>query len=359
MRYNFTSFLLIFSIAFCAAQDANTYFKPLKYRSIGPFRGGRSNSVSGVVGDPLTYYMGTTGGGLWKTADAGQHWGNISDGYFKTGSVGAVAVSESNPNIIYVGMGEHAIRGVMTTYGDGVYKSTDAGKTWMHLGLENTQQIARIVIHPQNPDVVYVAAQGAMQEATPERGVYKSTDGGASWEKVLFVDEKTGSTELSMDMNNPNVLYTAMWQHQRTPWKMISGGAGSGLYKSTDAGKTWKVLKEGLPEEMGKMAIAVSRANPDKVYALIESDSEKDLGGLFVSNNDGASWKMISGDNRLTQRAWYYTEVFTDPNNEQTVYVLSALPYALQMAAQPGKHFQERTEITTIYGSIRRILKIW
>jgi len=324
MRYNFTSFLLIFSIAFCAAQDANTYFKPLKYRSIGPFRGGRSNSVSGVVGDPLTYYMGTTGGGLWKTADAGQHWGNISDGYFKTGSVGAVAVSESNPNIIYVGMGEHAIRGVMTTYGDGVYKSTDAGKTWMHLGLENTQQIARIVIHPQNPDVVYVAAQGAMQEATPERGVYKSTDGGASWEKVLFVDEKTGSTELSMDMNNPNVLYTAMWQHQRTPWKMISGGAGSGLYKSTDAGKTWKVLKEGLPEEMGKMAIAVSRANPDKVYALIESDSEKDLGGLFVSNNDGASWKMISGDNRLTQRAWYYTEVFTDPNNEQTVYVLSA-----------------------------------
>ncbi|PHQ30159.1 WD40/YVTN/BNR-like repeat-containing protein [Leeuwenhoekiella nanhaiensis] len=322
IKYYFSLLLLIGFSA--AAQDLNDYFKPVKYRSIGPFRGGRSNSVSGVVGDPLTYYMGTTGGGLWKTTDAGQHWYNISDGFFKTGSVGAVAVSESDPNVIYVGMGEHAIRGVMTSYGDGVYKSTDAGKTWKHIGLTKTQQIARIVIDPKNPDVVYVAAQGAMQGPTAERGVYKSTNGGESWEQILFVNEQTGANELSMDIHNPNVLYASMWEHQRTPWKMISGGAGSGLYKSTDAGKTWDTIHNGLPEEKGKMAIAVSRANPDKVYALIESDSQQDKGGLFVSNNAGKSWNMVSGDNRLTQRAWYYTEVFADPSAENTVYVLSA-----------------------------------
>ena len=322
IKYYFSLLLLIGFSA--AAQELNDYFKPVKYRSIGPFRGGRSNSVSGVVGDPLTYYMGTTGGGLWKTTDAGQHWYNISDGFFKTGSVGAVAVSESDPNVIYVGMGEHAIRGVMTSYGDGVYKSTDAGKTWKHIGLTKTQQIARIVIDPKNPDVVYVAAQGAMQGPTAERGVYKSTNGGESWEQVLFVNEQTGANELSMDIHNPNVLYASMWEHQRTPWKMISGGPGSALYKSTDAGKTWDTIHNGLPEEKGKMAIAVSRANPDKVYALIESDSQQDKGGLFVSNDAGKSWNMVSGDNRLTQRAWYYTEVFADPSAENTVYVLSA-----------------------------------
>ncbi len=324
MKFYYAFYFLVIFISQTVAQEAKTYFKPVKYRSIGPFRGGRSNSVSGVTGDPLTYYMGTTGGGLWKTTDAGQHWQNISDGFFKTGSVGAVAVSESNPSIVYVGMGEHAIRGVMTSYGDGVYKSTDAGKTWKHLGLEKTQQIARIVIHPENPDVVYVAAQGAMQGPTPDRGVYKSKDGGESWEQVLFVDESTGANELSIDVHNPNVLYASMWEHQRTPWKMISGGPASGLYKSTDAGKTWNTIHAGLPVEKGKMAIAVSRANPEKVYALIESDSQQDKGGLFVSDNAGENWQMVSGDNRLTQRAWYYTEVFADPSAENTVYVLSA-----------------------------------
>ncbi|UOY08670.1 glycosyl hydrolase [Muricauda sp. SCSIO 64092] len=306
------------------AQTAEEYFKPVKYRNIGPFRGGRSVCATGVVGDPMTYYMGTTGGGLWKTTDAGQHWDNISDGFFEMGSVGAVAVSASNPNIVYVGMGEHAPRGVMTSYGDGVYKSIDAGKTWKKMGLEATQHIARIVIHPTNPDVVYVAAQGALFGPNKERGIYKSTDGGKTWRNVLFVNELTGCSELSMDAHVPEVLYATLWHHQRKPNMVISGGEGSGVYKSVDGGETWKKIEKGLPKEKGKMAIAVSPANPNKVYALVESDSDKDKGGLFVSNNAGESWQMVSGDNRLTQRTWYYIEVFTDPNNENVVYVLSA-----------------------------------
>ncbi|MBT8287863.1 MAG: glycosyl hydrolase [Bacteroidia bacterium] len=324
MRRIFTISSIFFIIFSMTAQEAESYFKPLKYRNIGPFRGGRSVSASGVIGDQLTYYMGTTGGGLWKTEDAGQHWRNISDGFFKTGSVGAVAVSESDPNIVYCGMGEHAVRGVMTSYGDGVYKSTDAGKTWKHIGLKKTQHISRIVIHPKNPDVVFVAAQGALYGPTKDRGIYKSTDGGQTWKKVLFVNELSGGVELSMDMNYPDVLYAAMWHHQRKPWVIISGGEGSGLYKSTDGGETWKTIHNGLPKEKGKMAIAVSRSNSNKVYALIESDSNKDLGGLFVSDNGGSSWRRVSDDNRLTQRAWYYIEVFPDPNNDNTVYVLSA-----------------------------------
>ncbi|MEO0898100.1 MAG: glycosyl hydrolase [Bacteroidota bacterium] len=305
-------------------QTANEYFNPLKYRLIGPFRGGRSVASTGVVGDPLTYYMSTTGGGLWKTTDAGQRWENISDGYFQTGSMGAIAVSESHPYILYAGMGEHAPRGVMTSYGDGVYKSVDEGKTWKKIGLEATQHIARIAIHPTNPDILYVAAQGALHAPNKERGVYKSIDGGETWEQILFVNDSTGCSELSMDMNHPDVLYAGMWQHQRTPWKVISGGAGSGVYKSTDGGKNWAKIEKGLPKEKGKIAISVSRANSDKVYALIEGNSQKDEGGLFVSRNGGKNWSMVSGDNRLTQRAWYYTEVFADPQDEHTVYVLSA-----------------------------------
>ncbi|MCW5516381.1 VPS10 domain-containing protein [Muriicola sp. Z0-33] len=306
------------------SQTAEMFFDAVKYRNIGPFRGGRSVTASGVPGDPLTYYMGTTGGGLWKTTDAGQRWENISDGFFTTGSVGAVAVSASNPNIVYCGMGEHAPRGVMTSYGDGVFKSTNAGKTWKKIGLEKTQHISRIIVHPTNPDIVYVAAQGALYGPTEDRGIYKSTDGGENWKKVLFVNNLTGCSELSIDVHNPQVLYAAMWHHQRKPNIVISGGPGSGLYKSVDAGETWTELKEGLPEEKGKMAIAVSAANPQKVYALIESDSNADKGGLFLSEDAGKSWKMVSGDNRLVQRAWYYIEVFPDPNNEDTVYVMSA-----------------------------------
>ena len=306
------------------AQNLDSVFKYVKYRNIGPFRGGRSVCASGVVGDPLTYYMGTTGGGLWKTEDAGVSWRNMSDGFFKTGSVGAVAVSESEPNVVYVGMGEHAPRGVMTTYGDGVYKSTDAGKTWKKMGLEKTLQIARIVIHPRHSDIVYVAAQGAINGPTKDRGIYKSTNGGVTWTKVLFVNDLTGCAELSMDMSNPKVLYAAMWHHQRLPWKVISGGPGSGLYKSVDGGDTWEKIHHGLPKELGKMAIAVSRANPEKVYAVIESDTEKEQGGLFVSDDAGKSWNKVSSNHELVQRAWYYIEVFPDTQDENTVYVMSA-----------------------------------
>ena len=307
-----------------SADDYNAIFKTVKWRSIGPFRGGRSVAGCGVVGDPRTYYMGTTGGGLWKTDDMGLSWRNVSDGYFKTGSVGAVAVAESDPNVVYVGMGEHAVRGVMTHHGDGVYKSTDAGKTWKQIGLESTQHISRIVVDPKNPDIVFVAAQGALYGRSRQRGIYKSIDGGATWKNVLFVDDKTGASELSMDMTNTRILYAAMWEHGRLPWKVISGGPGSGLYKSTDSGETWEKMKEGLPEELGKMAIAVSRSNPEKVYALIESDSEKEAGGLFVSNNAGKKWSRITNDHRLVQRAWYYIELFIDPKDEETIYVLSA-----------------------------------
>jgi photosystem II stability/assembly factor-like uncharacterized protein len=307
-----------------AADDLNSVFKSVKWRGIGPFRGGRSNAGHGVIGDPMTYYMGTTGGGLWKTDDMGITWRNISDGYFKTGTIGAIAVAESDANVIYVGMGEHAVRGVMTHSGDGVYKSTDAGKTWKHIGLTETRHISRIVVDPKNPNIVIVAAQGALYGNSAERGIYKSIDGGATWKNVLFVDNKTGAAELSMDMTNPRILYAALWEHGRLPWKVISGGPGSGLYKSTDQGETWEKLKEGLPEEMGKMAIAVSRSNPEKVYALIESDSDKEAGGLFVSTNAGKKWSRITNDHRLLQRAWYYIELFIDPKNEDTIYVLSA-----------------------------------
>lgn len=299
-------------------------FKPMKWRSIGPFRGGRSTASVGVLGNPQIYYMGTTGGGLWKTVDAGLSWSNISDGYFKTGSVGAIAIADSDPNVIYVGMGEHAPRGVKTHHGDGVYKSTDAGKTWKKMGLDATQHISRIIVHPKNPDVVYVAAQGALYSSSKERGLYKSTDGGATWKNTLFTNENSGAVELSMDASNPRIMYAAMWEHGRLPWKVISGGAGSGLYKSVDSGETWEKMTEGLPTKMGKMAIAVSRSNPEKVYALIESDSYETERGLYVSNDAGDSWSQVTNEPRLVQRAWYYIELFIDPKDENTIYVLSA-----------------------------------
>ena len=304
--------------------DLNNFFNPVKWRSIGPFRGGRSVTATGVPGNINTYYMGTTGGGLWKTDDMGITWNNVSDGFFKTGSVGAVSVAESDANVVYVGMGEHAVRGVMTSSGDGVYKSTDAGKSWKKKGLDLTQHIARVVIHPKNPDIVFIAAQGALYSKSKERGIYKSTDGGNTWKNVLYVDDKTGCAELSMDMNNPSILYAAMWEHGRQPWKVTSGGPGSGLYKSTDGGEHWEKMQEGLPKEMGKMAIAVCRSNSEKVYALIESDWDKEAGGLYVSNNAGKSWSQVSSDHRIIGRAWYYIELFPDPLNENVLYVMNA-----------------------------------
>jgi photosystem II stability/assembly factor-like uncharacterized protein len=307
-----------------APVSLDSVFAPVKWRSIGPFRGGRSNTSSGVIGDPRTYYMGTTGGGVWKTENMGISWRNISDGWFKSGTVGAIAVAPSDPNVVYVGMGEHAIRGVMTHSGDGLYRSTDAGKTWKKMGLDDTRHIARVLVHPKNPDIVYVAAQGTLFAPSTERGVFKSTDGGVTWKKVLYVDQRTGAAELSMDANNPRILYAAMWEHGRLPWKVISGGKGSALYKSTDAGETWTRMTDGLPEKMGKMSIAVSPANSEKVYALIESESEGNERGLYASSNAGKSWSRVSGEPRLVQRAWYYIELFADPKNENRLYVLSA-----------------------------------
>ena len=308
-------------------EDTNSianYYKPLLWRNVGPARGGRSVTATGVPGNTQVYYMGTTGGGVWKTEDAGISWKNVSDGYFKTGSVGAVAVAPSDANVVYVGMGEHAPRGVMSSYGDGIYRSTDAGKTWKHLGLELTRQVASIRIHPSNPEVAYVAAQGPIHGASPDRGVFKTEDGGKTWKRQLYVDENTGCVDLAMDPTNPRILYAAMWEYKRLPWQVISGGKGSGLYKSKDGGETWEKIHTGLPKELGKMSITVAGGQPDKLYLILESDTEKEQGGLFVSNDAGAHWKIVSKDHRLVQRAWYYIEAATDPQDPNTLYVLNS-----------------------------------
>jgi photosystem II stability/assembly factor-like uncharacterized protein len=312
----------------------DSVFHGLKWRNIGPFRGGRSVASTGVVGQPQTYYMGSTGGGVWKTTDAGITWKNISDGFFKMGSVGAIAVSESDTNIVVVGMGEHAARGVMTSMGDGVYKSMDAGKTWEHIGLENTHHISDVIIHPANPDIIYVSAQGAQYAPTEERGIYKTIDGGQTWEKVLYVNPTTGASSLSMDMTNPRVLYASMWQHRRYPWYMESGGKGSGIYKSTDAGKTWKKLQKGLPEEFGKSGISVSRANPERVFAVIEAEGQK--GGVYRSDDAGKTWKQVNSDRVNIARSWYYMEIFADPQDANVVYVLNA---PMMKSIDGGKSF--------------------
>ncbi|MDH3709334.1 MAG: glycosyl hydrolase [Cyclobacteriaceae bacterium] len=297
-------------------------YSGIKWRNIGPYRGGRSVAVAGVVQDPLTYYMGSTGGGMWKTTDAGTTWTNISDDHFATGSVGAIGVSPSDPNVIYVGMGEHAVRGVMTSHGDGVYKSTDAGKSWEHIGLSNAHHISDIIVHPSEPDKVYVSVQGALYGPSDDKGIYGTEDGGKTWTKLLFVDNKTGASSLSMDATNPRILYAAMWQHQRYPWLMESGGPGSGIHKSTDGGKTWTPLKEGLPELMGKVGVSVSPADPMVVYAVIEAEGEK--GGVYRSNNGGEKWQQVCKDRVTIARAWYYIEIEADPQDDNTVYVLNS-----------------------------------
>jgi hypothetical protein len=233
------------------ATSKSDLYKGLKWRNIGPFRGGRANAIAGSPIDPMVYYVGYTGGGIGKTDDGGTTWKNISDGFFKVGSIGDIAVCETDPNVIYVGTGEHAVRGVMTSYGDGVYKSTDGGKTWKNIGLEKTRHISDVIVHPNNSDIVYVAAQGTVHGANADRGVYKSIDGGTTWKKTLFVDENTGASSLSMDMTNPRILYAATWQHRRYPWKVESGGAGCAVWKSTDAGETWSKIIDGLTKISG------------------------------------------------------------------------------------------------------------
>ena len=331
MKYIFIILPLIFSFYGESSDDFSRkkdkilvdsiIFEVGNWRDIGPFRGGRSTASTGITDDDQVYYMGTTGGGLWKTEDAGISWQNISDGFFNTSSVGAVAVSESDNNIVLVGMGESPVRGVMTSSGDGVYKSVDGGDTWTHLGLENTKHISQVRIHPSDPDIIYVSAQGSPYAGTEDRGIYRTYDGGKNWEKVLYVDANSGAVDLAMDYNNPRILYAAFWDHQRLPWYVRSGGEGSGIWKSTDGGDTWKKLNQGLPKSvMGKIGVTVSRANPKLVYAIIESEE----GGLYRSDDAGESWRLVNDDRVLRARSWYYMHIYADPSDENVVYVLNA-----------------------------------
>jgi photosystem II stability/assembly factor-like uncharacterized protein len=303
-----------------SSSQEDKLFAGLSWRSIGPFRGGRVTAVAGVPGQPLVYYMGATGGGVWKTTNGGLTWSPITDGQVKTGSVGALAVAPSDPNVVYVGMGESCIRGNLSE-GDGVYRSTDAGKTWTHTGLAETRQIGRIRVDPRDPDLVYVAALGHTFGPNPERGIFRSRDGGRTWSKVLFVDERTGAVDLAMDPTNPRVLYASFWQVYRTPWSLESGGPGSSLYKTTDGGDTWKKLDgKGLPKgPWGRVGVSVSPARPARLYAVIEAEE----GGVFRSDDAGATWTRTNEERKLRQRAWYYTHVYADPKEPDTVYVLN------------------------------------
>ena len=293
-------------------------FPGLEFRNIGPFRGGRVTAVTGVRGNALRYYFGATGGGVLMTTDGGLTWRNISDGFMKTGSVGAIAVADSDQNVIYVGMGEAPIRGNVS-HGDGVYKSMDAGKTWANVGLQNAQQISRVRIHPRNPDIAYVAAQGHVWGPNPDRGIFRTLDGGKTWSKVLFVDDKTGASDLVMDASNPRVLYAAFWQVYRKPWTIESGGPGGGLYRTTDGGDTWKKLADGLPEGLvGKTTVTVSQKDPARVWAMIEAEGDK--GGMYRSDDGGGKWTNVNSGHAIRQRAWYYYRVFADPANANIVY---------------------------------------
>ena len=361
-----------------AAVVSDDLLNSMSFRLVGPFRGGRVTAVTGVPGDSMTYYMGSTGGGVWKTNNAGVTWSNISDSVrklhpfeeakimgqvdpdlaeagiirppaeglsqgprrerragdaFGSSSIGAVTVAASDPNIVWVGTGSACPRGNIST-GDGVYKSTDAGDTWRHMGLDEAGQIGRVIVHPTDPDIVYVAVLGNIFGPNDERGVYRTIDGGLSWSKVLFVSDKAGAVDLAMDPSNPRILYAATWQAQRTPWTMISGGPDSGLYKSIDGGNTWLKLSKGLPEgDLGRIAVAVSPAFPRRVWVLVEHDE----GGLFRSDDSGAKFRRVNADRELRQRAWYYTHIEADPADPNTVYALNA---AMWKSDDGGKMFR-------------------
>ncbi|MBX7107660.1 MAG: hypothetical protein K1X61_03330 [Chitinophagales bacterium] len=302
-----------------AAGYAPQLYSGMKWRNIGPYQGGRSLTATGVTGDPLTYYFGATGGGVWKTIDGGISWFAVSDTAFHSSSVGAIAVAPSDPNVIYAGMGEAAIRNT-AIMGDGIYKSTDAGKTWKHQLTLDASAIGQIIIHPKNPEVAYAAVMGKIYGANKERGVYRTKDGGKSWQQILAKDDSTGAIDIDFDPSNPSIIYASLWQAHRMPWKLSSGGPGCGLYKTTDGGDTWTLLSKnpGMPKGLiGKICIAVSASNPQRVYAMVESEHSR----LFRSDNGGATWDTASAKNDLTQRPWYFSEIFCDPKNKDVVYV--------------------------------------
>ena len=295
----------------------------LSWRMVGPFRGGRSSAVTGMIGDADRWLMGTTGGGIWETTDNGATWSNISDGSFG-GSIGAVAVSTDDPNVIYVGQGSVDIRG-NTSHGRGMWKSMDRGRTWQEIGLEDVGQIGRIEVHPRDADLVYVAALGHAFGKNPERGIFRSRDGGGTWEHVLALSDSTGASDLAMDLTNPRILYAGMWRGERKPWELISGSEESGVYKSVDGGDTWTKLGGGLPTGIvGKVGVTVSPANPDRVWAILENEPD---GGVYRSDDAGATWTRTNSDNSLRQRAWYYTHVQADPKDPNTVYALNTNLY--------------------------------
>ena len=294
-------------------------FSGLRWRLAGPFRGGRVVAVAGHPTDPMVFYFGAVAGGVWKTEDGGTYWENISDGFLNTSSIGALAVSPSDPNVIYAGTGETTIR-TDVSYGDGVYRSTDGGKTWKHLGLEETRHIGEIRIHPEDPDLVYVAALGHAFGPNPERGVYRSRDGGANWEHVLFQSPRAGAVDLAMDATNPRILFATFWQTHRHFWELSSGGPDSTIYRSTDGGDTWTDIgrNRGLPKGiLGKIGITVSPARPQRVWAIIEAEK----GGVYCSDDGGDTWEQLNGSRDLLNRPWYYCHIFADPQDPETVWV--------------------------------------
>ncbi|HUA22634.1 MAG TPA: hypothetical protein VMA54_00795, partial [Steroidobacteraceae bacterium] len=295
----------------------------LAWRSVGPYSGGRATTVAGIPDEPNVFFMGTAGGGLWETEDYGQSWRNISDKDFRSNNIGAMAIAPSNPKVIYVGTGDSAPRNTVLT-GEGMYKSIDGGKKWSFIGLGATHIITWILVAPNNPDVVYVAALGHLFGPNPERGVFKTTDGGKTWNKVLYVDDATGAVSLAMDPSNPQVVYAAMWQVSRKHWTFSSGGPGSGIYQTTDGGATWANIshRPGLPGGIfGKVGLAVAPSQPGIVYALIQANYQGQEGGLFRSDNAGQSWKLINNSMDITQRAFYYMTVFVDPKDPNTIYL--------------------------------------
>jgi photosystem II stability/assembly factor-like uncharacterized protein len=299
--------------------------KAMQWRSIGPDRGGRSIAVAGVKGRPKDAYFGAVGGGLWKTIDGGVSWAPVTDGQIKSASVGAVAVSETNPDIVFIGMGESCIRGNIMP-GDGVYKSGDAGKTWTHVGFSGSQAISRVRIHPTNPDIVFVASFGKYGTSSDERGIYKSIDGGKTWQRKLFRDATTGAVDLTIDRKNPSVMYASLWEAYRVEYQMSSGGPGSGLFKSVDGGDTWTEITRntGLPAGViGRIGVAVSGADSNRVYALVENEN----GGLFFSDDAGKTWALVNSNRNIRQRAFYYTHVAADPVSRDTVYMLNVSLY--------------------------------
>ena len=325
-KFIFLSVCIFLSASFKVTAQKNVtkvseqYFNATKWRNIGPFRGGRSAAVTGVAGKANLFYFGSTGGGIWRTTDAGNTYENISDGFFG-GSVGSIAVAESDNNVIYVGNGEKTVRGNVSS-GDGIWKSEDAGKTWRHMGLKNSRHVPRIRIHPKNPDIVFAAVLGDLYKSSQERGVYKSVDGGENWKKVLFSDENSGAIDLIIDPNNPRILYATTWDVRRTPYSLSSGGKGSAIFKSTDSGDTWKNISEnkGLPKGIwGISAVTVSPVNSEIVWALIENEK----GGVYKSKNSGKTWELINSERKLRQRAWYYTRLYADTQDKDILYVLN------------------------------------